>query len=250
MPPKHAFSLVELSIVLVILGLLAGGVLSGQSLIHAAELRAVSTEYARYTSAIFAFREKYMALPGDMPNATLFWGKDDTNCTGDTGTAATPGTCNGNGDSIMGTTNAANTNAEIFRGWQHLARAGLIEGTYTGQSGPTTPSEWGVPGVNTPKSRFPNTGWNLWYGGNYPGDDHSYKFDYGNMLRFGPGQVLTPTELWNIDKKMDDGKPATGKIMAGYWATCTNSKSNSDYAGDYALSTNTPECTFTVVNAF
>ncbi len=190
-----------------------------------------------------------MALPGDMPNATLFWGKDDTNCTGDTGTAATPGTCNGNGDSTMGTTNAANTNAEIFRAWQHLARAGLIEGTYTGQSGPTSPSELGVPGVNTPKSRFSNARWNLWYASNYPGDDHSYKFDYGNMLRFNP-QMLTPTELWNIDKKMDDGKPATGKIIAGHWATCTNSKSNSDYAGDYALSTNTPECTFTVVNAF
>ena len=67
-----AFSLVELSIVLVILGLLVGGVLSGQSLIRAAELRSVTTEYSRYTTAISSFRDKYFALPGDMSNATSF----------------------------------------------------------------------------------------------------------------------------------------------------------------------------------
>ncbi len=47
-PSNHAFTLVELSIVLVILGLLVGGVLSGQSLIHAAELRSISTDIARF----------------------------------------------------------------------------------------------------------------------------------------------------------------------------------------------------------
>ena len=245
-----AFSLVELSIVLVILGLLAGGVLSGQSLIRAAELRSVSTEYERYTSAVLTFKEKYFALPGDIPNATAFWGKDNTHCSGDSGTTKIPGTCNGNGDGIMGTTNAADTNAEVFRSWQHLTLAGLIEGSYTGQSGPTSPSEFGVPGVNVPKSRFPNTGWTFWWGGNYPGDDHSYAFDYGNMLRFGTGPVLTPSELWNIDKKMDDGKPATGKIMAGYWKTCTTSTSVTDYAGEYKVSDDSPQCMFTVVNAF
>ena len=48
---RQGFSLVELSIVLVILGLLTGGILAGQSLIRAAELRAVTTEYQRYTAA-------------------------------------------------------------------------------------------------------------------------------------------------------------------------------------------------------
>lgn len=69
---RNAFSLVELSIVLVILGLLTGGILAGQSLIRAAELRAVSTEYNRHFTAIQSFRNRYMALPGDMNNATRF----------------------------------------------------------------------------------------------------------------------------------------------------------------------------------
>ena len=71
---RYGFSLVELSIVLVILGLLVGGVLTGQSLIRAAELRSVSTEYSRYVASVHTFRDKYFALPGDMTNATQFWG--------------------------------------------------------------------------------------------------------------------------------------------------------------------------------
>ena len=66
------FSLVELSIVLVILGLLIGGILTGQSLIRAAELRSVTTQYQGYVTAVNTFRDKYFALPGDMPNAIDF----------------------------------------------------------------------------------------------------------------------------------------------------------------------------------
>ena len=68
------FSLLELSIVLVILGLLAGGVLSGKSLIRAAELRTIGTERDRFRTAMYAFRDKYFMLPGDISNATSFWG--------------------------------------------------------------------------------------------------------------------------------------------------------------------------------
>ena len=70
---RKGFSLVELSIVLVILGLLVGGVLSGQSLIRAAELRAATQEYQRYYTATQTFRDKYFAIPGDFNNAQAFW---------------------------------------------------------------------------------------------------------------------------------------------------------------------------------
>ena len=64
LPLKRAFSLVELSIVLVILGLLVGSVLAGQSLIRAAELRSVATEYNKYVTASRTFRDRYFGLPG------------------------------------------------------------------------------------------------------------------------------------------------------------------------------------------
>ena len=68
---QPGFSLVELSIVLVILGLLTGGILAGQSLIRAAELRSISTDYSRYIAAVQAFRDKYFALPGDSLARTM-----------------------------------------------------------------------------------------------------------------------------------------------------------------------------------
>ena len=79
---QKAFSLVELSIALVILDLLVGRVLSGQSPIHAAELRAVTQEEQKFLAATHTFRDQYLSLPGDMTNATAFWGTSTTGCIG------------------------------------------------------------------------------------------------------------------------------------------------------------------------
>ena len=78
----------------VILGLLVGGILAGQSLIRASELRAVTTEFTKYQTALNSFRDKYFAYPGDMTNATSFW----PSC-GTTALTTAEG-CNGNGDGI------------------------------------------------------------------------------------------------------------------------------------------------------
>ncbi len=132
---EQAFSLVELSIVLVILGLLTGGILAGQSLIRAAELRAVTTEYQRNLTAIQTFRDKYFAIPGDMRNAQSFWGSA-ASCPGTASTTAATGvpTCNGDGNGQVGLNPTATSN-EKFRFWQHLANAGLIEGSFNGVGG-------------------------------------------------------------------------------------------------------------------
>ena len=215
----RAFSLVELSIVLVILGLLVGGVLAGQSLIRAAELRSVSTEYTRYIAAVRSFRDKYFAIPGDMPNATAFWGTA-ASCPGDNTTPSTGApTCNGNGNGELSQLNGN----EYFRFWHHLSNAGLIEATYTGVSDLNNPtSAVSTPGFNVPRSRISNAGWSVLYTASYDVTSTLY-FDgnYGNFLVAGtayPGGAtrnpyLRPEESWNIDTKLDDGKPATGKIV-------------------------------------
>ena len=132
----NAFSLVELSIVLVILGLLTGGILAGQNLIRASELRAVITEFQNYNTAVNTFRDKYFALPGDMRNATAFWGDQATgteSCSDGSVPDGTPGTCNGDGNGNI--TSAAGV-IEYLRFWQHLSLSGLIEGSYTGYTEP------------------------------------------------------------------------------------------------------------------
>lgn len=241
---RSGFTLVELSIVLVILGLLVGGVLTGQSLIRASELRAVTTEQQRYATALNAFRDKYFAIPGDMANAVSFWGT---------------ATSNGSGDGTVSYgAGAASTTGEMFQFWNMLSLAGLIEGTYTGLSGTSSASH--IIGSNCPKSKLQNGGWSSYTLGIWPGDAASYVGDYGSMMGFGAARtgswpykgVLTPEEAWNIDTKMDDGKPGTGKVFArdyvGFAAAaatkCTTSVSSTDFAGDYNLGNTPVSCAF------
>jgi len=202
---KQAFSLVELSIVLVILGLLVGGVLSGQSLIRAAELRSVSSEYQRYSTAVGTFRDKYFALPGDMSNAISFW--------------ATNG--NGDGDGLIEVTAtfaaADPATNEISTFWRALSSAALIEGSYTYIDNSILTA-----GTNNPRAKLSNAGWNVGNLGTVAVTSVVY-FDgtYGNVLYFGGGTnataptgIVRPEEAWNIDTKMDDGRPATGSVTS------------------------------------
>lgn len=205
-----AFSLVELSIVLVILGLLVGGVLSGQSLIRASELRAVNTEYQKYTTAIGTFRDKYFAIPGDFNNATgLGWGS-----------------YNGDADGIieLGAFMAPSTN-ETSTFWIHLSSAGMIEGTYVNVG--NVALIWCgtmTPGTNNPKSKLSSGGWNI-LGLNTidAGTQTYYASSYGNALLLGGGTtcgfpvamagIVKAEEAWNIDTKIDDGKPDLGNML-------------------------------------
>ena len=162
---RQGFTLLELSIVLVIIGLLIGGIFVGQSLIHTAQLNAVVSEFNRYQTAVQNFKQQYQALPGDMNNATSFWGiaggstGNDTTCMWTTST--TPATCNGNNDGVIDTAISGDNYDESLRFWQHLANAKMIEG-FTSYSGPTANA---VIGTNLPASKYGNSvGWFVYYG--------------------------------------------------------------------------------------
>jgi prepilin-type N-terminal cleavage/methylation domain-containing protein len=265
-PPPNAtdrvsgFSLVELSIVLVILGLLTGGILTGQSLIKAAELRAVTTEFNQFQTAINTFKSKYFALPGDMANATLFWGKLAAYCNGHVGTAQTNGTCNGNDNKLIEAPSAPSQAGELFTFWQHLALSGMIEGNYTGVAGAADESNH-IPNVNSPKSKFANASWGLedlqTAGGNHYDTNYNNTIEFGSTTGTGDADnpALIPEEAWNIDKKIDDGKPARGKVIAKYWnnacaAADDGTHANNDLNASYKLSATTIECSLIFNNAF
>ncbi|MDO8381018.1 type II secretion system protein [Phenylobacterium sp.] len=259
---KNGFSLVELSIVLVILGLLTGGVLAGKSLIRASELRAVTTEYNRYVSATYSFRDKYFGLPGDFRDATRFWGRQttNTNCVSNSGVASatTDGVCDGNGNGLLAQSPGLEEPGEMHQFWRQLSAAGLVEGTYTGLAAPAsycpTCNDWyrTAAGVNVPASKFPKGGWSA-----FTYNVTSQMFDplggthlfIGNNGHFSSAGIMPAADAWNIDTKMDDGKPATGKVAT--WKTTMNACASSDtQSAEYLLSSSSTSCALIFRNVF
>lgn len=256
---RRGFSLVELSIVLVILGLLTGGILAGQSLIRASELRSITTELSRYQTAIYSFRDKFFALPGDMPNATTFWTAIDPDP--DTCyliSAVGKPTCNGDNSGLIGNGTVGDGGigtSEVLRVWQHLAAAGLIEGSYSGASDGLAGF---VLGREAPASKIASAGYGVLSGQDIGlpfGAASAYAYTGQNrpmhLLTFGrvgsgvtytmTDSAIKPEEAWNLDTKMDDGAPGRGKFFGSQTGgTCATTSVAS--TAQYKLSTSDIEC--------
>lgn len=256
-----AFTLVELAIVLVIIGLIVGGILVGSSLIRAAELRTVISEFNQYKAAIYTFREKYKAIPGDMVNATQFWGRADTGgfsgqCAAPTtNTGTSPQTCNGNGDKRV----PSSTGNEMWRFWQHLSNAGLISGQYTGITG-SSGSWHGVIGENCPASRLSDAGWSLddvtvnntnnWY---IPtlADENTLVIGGSTASSQPSAPRFSPQEAYDVDTKMDDGMPGKGKVWVTHWSVCTDATANTEHmTARYKLEETAKLCAITFPYVF
>jgi len=260
-PSNHGFTLVELSIVLAIIGLLAGGIMVGRNMLRNAELRAVTSEYNSLVAAIDTFRDKYLALPGDMPNAHTYWGARDGNdgYGNDCRLETTPtATCSGNGNgSITGYDGVDPDNTsysyENYLMWDHLSKAGLIEGTYSGIGASLSMticvnSLGSVPGCNVPPSKLRNGMWQVVDYKTLTG--HSYLFDgvYNHTLFLsrGPGWIsplngmIQPEEAWAIDTKIDDGRPASGFMVISRWNGCAESPVSTADPGTNTYRTNLP----------
>jgi prepilin-type N-terminal cleavage/methylation domain-containing protein len=259
----NGFSLVELSIVLIILGLLTGGILGGQSLIAAAELRSIGQEYEKFNIAINAFKEKYNSIPGDMTTATRFWGRaDNGSFSGDCAdpeedTGSGTQTCNGDGDGKVGLWVASTFYYEAFRFWQHLSNAGMIDGDYTGIHGSADVTHT-MPRENAPASRYSGAGWTIENADYFSGNGTMFEGSYGNYANFGAPtadnstheKILLPEQAWNIDTKFDDGKPAKGKIKALWWDDCTLATSATNHDADYDLSNQSVACSLFFTDMF
>lgn len=254
---KSAFSLIELSIVLVILGLLTGGILAGQSLIRAAELRSVATDIQRYNTSLHSFRDKYFGWPGDMTNATVFWGTASGGCPNGTGTGTQ--TCSGNGDGAIN--NFTGVFHEGLRAWQQLAVAGLIEGNYTGVQPATPPFTLGQ---NLPQMRLSNGGYTLVsFGplqsnafcaalnsaGNmcWPNQGATVAIFGGTLGNTTRSPIFKPEELWNIDTKLDDGRPDQGTIQSGNTGTVPGCTDTISSPVAYNLTSTAISCNITAI---
>jgi len=220
---RRGFTLVELSIVLVIVGLILGGILTARTLLRSAEIRNTMAQANSYIAATSAFRNKYDAWPGDMRNATRYWGiaagatGNDATCRA----ASTTGqaTCNGNGDGKVWTADSGVTNSEIFHAWKQLANEGLIEGSYTGVAGASGVVH-SIVGTNIPGGAMKDSGYAFWYTAEGVVDTDWFPTQDGNMIFVGEetagsfpiDPLFTTPQAKAIDDKLDDGRPGLGAV--------------------------------------
>ena len=111
---QSGFTLVEIAIVLVIIGLLLGGILKGQEMITQAKIKNVVADFSGISAAYYGYQDRYRAIPGDDSGAATRW------------SGATAG--NGNGQ-IAGKYNSTTDTEESRMWWDHLRRAGFVAGS-------------------------------------------------------------------------------------------------------------------------
>ncbi len=204
---QRAFTLVELSIVLVVIGLIVGGVLVGKDLIRNAEFRATISDVEDYRTAVSTFRGKYNALPGDIPQsaATAF------------GLTPSGVSCGSNNklidDYFCNTPAPYMVSGEASAFWVNLSEAKLIKGSYI----LTSPSSGGLQAgthIPMPKVGRSMLAYHDGQGQNWfvIGPD---TVAAGTPYSYSVSGALMPSEAWTLDKKMDDGMPNSGAVRAG-----------------------------------
>ncbi len=203
---ESGFTLIELSIVLIIIALLAAGIMGGQVLIRQAELKSVLTDVTEYTQSVNAFQLQYDGLPGDHEDMHSYF---DDGANGVCGTAAQ---CNGDADGEIDL-GGVTTDNEAYRAWQHLSLANIVPGSFTGIGNDSS-----ISGAtqNVAASSVQGGGFSIFYSG----DNGNASSATNNRVVFGApgtgiptrGAVLTSNDARSIDLKADDGVPGDGTV--------------------------------------
>ncbi len=192
---QSGFTLVEIAIVLVIIGLLLGGVLKGQELITQAKIKNVANDFNGMSAAVYGYQDRYKRFPGDDDGAEGRWTK--------------PKAAKGNGDAQVGEpgekgiidcSSSADENCQF---WQHLRLAGFIGGDAATKLSPQN----AVGGILQVQN---------------------------GALEFS-GLVVCSTNLPGkvanaIDAQFDDGKPGTGQVRGTDDATALDTKLDDESA--------------------
>ncbi|MCH2547796.1 MAG: prepilin-type N-terminal cleavage/methylation domain-containing protein [Alphaproteobacteria bacterium] len=224
---EAGFTLVELAIVLVIIGLIIGGVLVGQDLIKAAEIRATVAQIEGYNSAVNTFRGKYTGVPGDIRNINKFF--DTATWTGmqngdgdrslEQCAAISDGLCDNTGFAAITGIATDTHSGEALQFWHHLSAAELVPGYYNGcakggtGNGSVPTAESGILDQAFPRSKLDRNGIGVFAdgGSNYFQIGAAEGSAGGALYKSNPS--LTPQEAFDLDGKVDDGRPGTGSVI-------------------------------------
>ena len=192
---QQGFTLVEIAIVLVIIGLLLGGVLKGQELINSAKVKNFATDFRNIPLYIYGYQDKFKSLPGDDSSA-------DTHVTNAV-KASTPAGKQGNGQ-LDGDWLPANKTDETFLFWQHVRLTNLAAGptdTTVGTINDFLPknADGGIVGIES-------------------GGNHYIKDSGAGATTYLPGTYVVCSKgilgkyAKQLDTMLDDGNTQTGSL--------------------------------------
>ncbi len=186
----RGFTLLEISVVILMIGLLTGGITIGVDMIKKSRLKSIMQDFQKYTTASNLFLSRYGALPGDFNQADRFF----ANCV-----TYNSVPCNGNQNGFV------ENGTESLRFFEHLSKAELVSGFY----------EYNAAAV-TPYYYYPtNNELDVFI---VPISDTYFDFE-GTMFASGrllsTPEWLTPRDAAYLDRKFDDGLVLSG-IFTGY----------------------------------
>lgn len=218
---EGGFTLVELAIVMIIIGLLIGGILKGQELINNARVSSSVSQIKAAEAAVNTFRDKYTALPGDIQNAAQRLPNCNTVCSAaPTGATLGNGTINGVGVNV-GAAGAVTGVSEAGVVFVQLSLANMLTGNVDPNQA-TWAAGTALPDFNLGGKMFIANGV-----GAQTGIDAANPFA-GHILAAGtqdPSAAMGVEQIrvsfaQNVDAKLDDGQPNSGSVRATGGATC------------------------------
>jgi type II secretory pathway pseudopilin PulG len=194
---RKAFTIIETLIVLLLASILIAGVFFAKKMIRENNVKALVMQIKKYDAAVNAFTQKYHALPGDINDTTTY--------------GITPNNTGGNGDNII--TDRAKSylsaNHEISNFWMHLSKSKMLDEEYDGKE-----DEEVTLGRTFPVSKLGEKVGIIAFGFE---DKTFYQvgFEFSNVDRiYTKNRALKTDEAFLFDKKIDDGNPKKGRVVA------------------------------------
>jgi prepilin-type N-terminal cleavage/methylation domain-containing protein len=279
MKRNNGFSLIEITVVVVVIAVILGGFFGAHSIIRNSERQAVISEFKRLSVGLQNFVDTYHELPGDFSTATAQWGEVSPSC--HVGAATGTQTCNGDGNSK---TEIDPTKLEHIAAMRHLGLSGFFNENFSGNT--VAGGACGMDiraSVNVPASKLKGASWYfgtsvagvpytmdsgsyvagsgtqfipmnvcttdvrlhvLWLGGSLQDDD-----DLPAGCAASQIPVMTGAEAYLIDKKVDDGRFAFGKIRGQYNNTTTyqSCEDSTNSSGGYRTDSNGMNCSLAFI---
>jgi type II secretory pathway pseudopilin PulG len=194
---QAGFTLLEIVLLVLLVGLILAGVLKGEEMITSAKVKRVAGQLDEIRAAYLGFEDRFRALPGDYADA-----RAGIDCG-----APCPF---GNGDSRIRANETAVNGSEVHEdllAWTHLSASGFLRGYYRMTSGESASTP-----TNTPHNAY----------GAYIGleFDGGYGLSGGSRPRHNikSGPMIPVEVAAELDRKTDDGKPYTGQVLFSAFA--------------------------------